>query len=72
MHDCKYGTVTPKTRADFWSQKRQGTVLRDETAIAELKQQGWNVLVIWECQTKSATVLEALLLDFLGPSTQSA
>lgn len=52
MHHCKYGSVTPKTNATFWAEKRRRTVERDSRSNAELRRQGWRVTTVWECQTK--------------------
>lgn len=53
MHRCRYGRVTPKTNAAFWSQKRQANKERDRLVMRCLRRQGWDVLVIWECQVGS-------------------
>ncbi|OHB44581.1 MAG: very short patch repair endonuclease [Planctomycetes bacterium GWC2_45_44] len=52
IHNCKYGKVKPATNADFWTNKRQGNAARDKENIRKLKQLGWRVLVIWECQIR--------------------
>jgi len=41
--------VLPKSNTDYWLPKLEKNVLRDKTNIAILKQEGWNVIVIWEC-----------------------
>lgn len=46
---CKNATM-PSTRPDFWKNKLQGNVVRDRERIEELKNLGWRVLVVWECQ----------------------
>lgn len=51
-HDCKY-FKWPKTRPEFWREKILGNVERDRLAISSLKQNGWRVLVIWECKLRS-------------------
>lgn len=66
MHNCKFGNVKPKTNAEFWQQKRAVTVSRDESAINALEADGWRVLVVWECETKSVEVLKSRLMAFLG------
>ena len=43
----------PKTRADFWRAKLDRNVERDRRNDAALRADGWGVLVIWECETKS-------------------
>ncbi|QHS52369.1 very short patch repair endonuclease [Edaphobacter sp. 12200R-103] len=67
-HDCRWGSVIPKTRAEFWSEKRGGNVTRDEKHRAALEAAGWRVLTIWECQSKSEPELQALLISLLGAS----
>lgn len=53
----------PKTRIDFWNQKFKKNVERDRRDEDALRKRGWNVLIIWECQTKNLTDLDALLID---------
>ncbi len=65
MHDCKYGKVTPQTNAEFWKKKRKGNVVRDNRNQYELKKHGWEVLIIWECQTKDIKSLTAIIDSFL-------
>ena len=65
MHDCKYGRVTPKTNAEFWQAKRCGNVERDHRNDAALKVLGWQVLVIWECETKDLPRLAERVAGFL-------
>lgn len=67
MHNCCYGRVKPATRSEFWEQKRQSNLERDKRNIKQLKQQGWEVLVIWECQTKSLKKLRGKISNFLKP-----
>lgn len=52
MHRCRYGRVTPRTNAEFWSNKRTGNVKRDRRNLRKLRRDGWQVLVIWECWTR--------------------
>lgn len=47
-HDC-YLFKVPETRTDFWLQKIGKNVERDARDIARLKEQGWRVMIIWEC-----------------------
>ena len=65
---CRYAT-TPATRQEFWSQKFQQNVLRDERVRIELAQAGWRVFVIWECETKDIEIMEALVQDIRGTPT---
>lgn len=52
MHRCRYGRVVPKTNTEFWQQKRQGNVRRDRRNLKQLRKDGWQILVVWECWTR--------------------
>ena len=51
-HDCKHGSQMPEVRAEFWRAKRSSTKQRDARNVERLQSLGWQVLIIWECQTK--------------------
>lgn len=51
QHGCK-NTRLPKTNSDYWLPKLKRNQERDKKAIATLQTLGWDVLVIWECETK--------------------
>ena len=72
--DCRYAT-TPKSRQEYWLPKFEANVERDARKEAQLRELGWRVLVMWECETKSLEALEARLrLEFdlpLGESLHS-
>ena len=65
-HDCRWGKVVPKTRAGFWALKRKDTTERDARNVEALRGAGWNVLSIWECETRSTEDLRLLLLASLS------
>lgn len=46
--DCKYFQL-PKSRTEWWRDKIRKTQQRDARNEKELRANGWNVLVIWEC-----------------------
>jgi DNA mismatch endonuclease (patch repair protein) len=48
---CKY-FVLPKTKSEWWRVKIEETIKRDNKILKELKEHGWNSLVIWECELK--------------------
>lgn len=51
-HDnCKY-YVVPKTRTEFWLDKIEGNKKRDEENVTFLKNSGWNIIIVYECQLK--------------------
>jgi DNA mismatch endonuclease (patch repair protein) len=44
-------TTNPKTRSAFWSEKFEQNIKRDAIKHKQLKALGWDVLVVWECET---------------------
>jgi DNA mismatch endonuclease (patch repair protein) len=56
----------PATRTDYWHPKLERNVARDAEAREGLKTTGWDVLVIWECETNDLQMLGKRLADFLG------
>ena len=62
-HNCKR-FVWPSSNEKYWKKKILRNVERDEINIKELKELGWKVLVVWECELKKAIIdkrLETLL-----------
>ena len=49
---CKY-FVWPKNNAEFWRDKIIANVKRDKRNYQLIQQQGWRVLVVWECELRS-------------------
>ena len=58
-------TTTPKTRVSFWEQKFHKNIIRDRVNLTDLGEQGWSVLVVWECETADLRTLTTRLLRFL-------
>lgn len=48
---CKY-FVWPENNKEFWKNKIEANVERDNRNYELLKELGWNVIVIWECELK--------------------
>ena len=63
--DCKLARL-PKSKLDFWGPKLETNRERDERNVVLLEELGWDVLVIWECQTKNRGQLQARIREFLG------
>ncbi|MCK4788840.1 MAG: DNA mismatch endonuclease Vsr [Desulfobacteraceae bacterium] len=66
-HRCKSGSPKPKTREGFWKKKLADNKARDARHRRELKQLGWKVLTIWECQTSPRHIkkLEERIICFM-------
>jgi DNA mismatch endonuclease, patch repair protein len=58
----------PKSRMAYWEDKFARNVERDLHAEIALKALGWDVLIVWECDTKDADQLTDTLLGFLSAS----
>jgi DNA mismatch endonuclease, patch repair protein len=43
----------PKTNIDFWANKFERNIERDQRKKMELELKGWEVIIIWECQIKN-------------------
>ena len=50
---CKRAS-TPVARQEYWLKKFERTTARDLRNRVELEQNGWTVLIIWECQLRGA------------------
>lgn len=48
---CKDAT-TPKTRTEFWLEKFDKNVKNDQIKQEKIRELGWKVIVIWECEIK--------------------
>lgn len=57
----------PKSRQDFWIPKLEGNARRDVENERKLRAFGWDLLVIWECETVPSRCDELIrrLQDFL-------
>lgn len=59
-------SVLPKTRQAFWLAKLSSNVERDVRNAEALKQQGWTVLTVWECEVDDESALTRRLLAAIG------
>jgi len=50
-HHC-YLFKMPATRPEFWLNKLEANVARDQRNISSLVALGWRVLVVWECSLR--------------------
>ena len=68
--NCRKATM-PKSRLEYWKPKFDRNVERDLERARKLRELGWEVAVIWECETRDPIALIELLQNFLGPPSQS-
>jgi len=65
---CKYA-YTPKSRVGFWAKKFRANRLRDRRNEISLRERGWNVLVVWECELEDPEALVEMIRAHLWRST---
>lgn len=59
QHDCGR-FVWPATNSEYWRRKIERNIERDKLNNQLLREQGWKVLVIWECQLKKSIAEDSL------------
>lgn len=64
LHGCKNG-LTPKSNRTFWMRKLRGNAARDRKTIRALAEQGWESLVVWQCELKNTRTVVARINQFL-------
>lgn len=65
---CKW-FVSPKSNSEFWQKKFAYNTERDERNYNQLRELGWNVIIIWECEIRHGDkqkALEALSAKIIG------
>lgn len=61
---CKYAKL-PKTRLAFWRGKIERNRERDTENRKLLKQAGWKVMIVWQCQLRNPDRIKAKIDEFL-------
>lgn len=65
QHGCSQYRM-PKSRLEFWKPKLIANAMRDKASQRKLRELGWGVMVVWECQIKKNDRLHKRILKFLG------
>ena len=61
---CKSAS-TPSSNTAFWNEKFHRNIERDKKNESALKELGWNVIVVWECETRKKVFPPRALRDFI-------
>lgn len=56
----------PKSNREFWVAKLEGNKERDAANHRKLREMGWDVLVIWECELRDLEAVLRRITCFLG------
>ncbi|RYG33356.1 MAG: DNA mismatch endonuclease Vsr [Chitinophagaceae bacterium] len=51
---CRY-FVVPKTRTEWWLNKINTNINNDAASVSRLREAGWKVLTLWECDLRKNT-----------------
>lgn len=62
---CRFA-YAPKSNQEFWKEKFEKNVQRDENNTKLLAALGWDVLIIWECETRNTATLQNKIVFFLS------
>jgi DNA mismatch endonuclease (patch repair protein) len=60
----------PGSNKGYWLPKIAGNRERDKRSARELRELGWRILIIWECQAADAMLLRRRLEKFLGTAVR--
>lgn len=58
----------PKSNIKFWAEKFAANVARDQKALKDLRNLGWDTLIIWECEARDPDLVTSSLSAHLGPA----
>lgn len=65
QHSCRLGR-TPRNNQRYWVPKLAGNAARDRVVCRKLRELGWRVMTVWECQVKKPSLAKRLE-RFLSP-----
>ncbi len=65
-HGCQRGSRVPKTNTEYWVAKIDKNVIRDRKSVEQLRAQGWESLIIWECEIRKRQQVLGRIQSFLN------
>jgi DNA mismatch endonuclease (patch repair protein) len=63
-HGCSKGRA-PKSKAEYWEPKLAANQTRDARNIDDLKELGWDALIVWQCELKEPVAVLQRVQKFL-------
>jgi len=72
IHGCFWhghnvcGKTIPASNTEYWTAKIARNIARDQTNKLKLKDLGWNVITLWECEIKNKQIAENALKILLA------
>jgi len=55
----------PITNQAFWAKKIDANIRRDRKVVLAAKHAGWDLLIVWQCETRDTKLLCRRLKEFL-------
>jgi DNA mismatch endonuclease, patch repair protein len=72
-HGCKRAGCLdarrPKSNTEYWNPKIEGNKARDLKHQEALQAGGWQILIVWDCETKDMVALQERITNFLADDT---
>ena len=65
-HPCAGEPRMPKSNREYWVPKIRRNAERDAEHERDLRELGWDVLVVWECDLKDVSSVRNRVIAFLG------
>lgn len=66
-HEGCSKSALPATNLEFWNDKLEKNKKRDKSNIIKLQEDGWKVIVVWQCELRNSIVrkirLEKLIIE---------
>lgn len=59
-HDCRQGRA-PSSNVEYWAPKIAANRSRDARKVQALRDLGWRVFTVWECELKKARASETAI-----------
>jgi len=60
-HGCPKCFIKPASNKAYWRRKIAGNKRRDKNNVRKLKKTGWNVIIVWEHETRDSNRINKLL-----------
>ncbi|AQS48736.1 very short patch repair endonuclease [Thioclava nitratireducens] len=64
-HGCRWGKA-PKSRTDYWLPKIKANKERDNRALTQLAENGWEAMVVWQCELRDPEPTIERVVAFLN------
>src|SRR5262245_2134317 len=71
-HEGCSRSARPTSNQEFWDKKLAGNIERDRRNFEKLENEGWQYLVLWQCELKDKSTLTKKIRAFMKGRTNGA